>query len=86
MPSSLQLVILYDARRNVYTVCDHNLSAEEAAKEVARWGKDLLPAFIVNQRARHRTSDPQLCRACRRDVRRSAGLTPSPHFERRHSK
>ena len=85
MSSTLKLVILYDARNNVYTVCDHNLTPEVAEKQVADWKAKLLLALAVDQRAKHRTSDPQVCRACRRDVGRASGLTPKPRFHRRHN-
>ena len=82
MPSSLKLVILYDARRNAYTVCSHNLSAEEAKREAAEWQAKLLNALIVDQKAKHLTADPQACKTCRRDVRRASGLNPAPRFQR----
>lgn len=82
MPSSLKLVILYDARRNAYTVCNHNLSAEEAKKEAAECQAKLLNALVVDQKAKHLTADPQACKTCRRDVRRASGLNPAPRFQR----
>lgn len=85
MPSTLRLVILYDARSNTYTVCDHNLSAEGAERQVAEWREKLLPALTVDQRKRHATPDPQVCKPCRRDVGLASGLTPRPRFKRRHS-
>jgi hypothetical protein len=84
MPNTSRLVILYDARRNTYTVCDHNLTVGEADKQVRDWSAKLLNALVVDQQSKHRTSDPQLCRACRRDVGRVSGLTPKPRFQRRH--
>ncbi len=84
MRTQWKLVILYDARTNTYAVCSHNLTAEEAEAEVARWREQTLPAMTVNQRVRHRTADPETCRACRRDVERSAGLQPKPQFQRRN--
>jgi hypothetical protein len=85
MPSTLKLVILYDARNNAYTVCDHNLTAEEAKRQVAEWRQKLLNALTVDQRSQHKTPDPQVCRTCRRDVGRASGLTPKPRFQRRHN-
>jgi len=83
MSNNLSLVILYDARNNAYTVCDHNLTSEEADNMVAMWKEQLLNAIKVDQRAAHRTTDPQDCRACRRDVARASGLEPKPRFQRR---
>ncbi len=84
MPSSLKLVILYDARNNAYTVCDHNLTLEEARKQVGDWSANLLNALVVDQKSKHTASDPQLCRSCRRDVGHASSLTPKPRFQRRH--
>lgn len=83
MSRTLKLVILYDARRNTYTVYDHNLSAEDALTRVADLKGKLLSALSIDQRARHRTTDPQRCKTCRHEVRRSSGLQPKPRFERR---
>jgi len=85
VPSTLKLLILYDARRNTYTVCDHNLSAEEAKKQAAEWKAQLLNALIVDQKAKHLTADPLACKTCRRDVRHASGLNPAPRFQRRSS-
>ena len=85
MPSNLKLVILYEARNNVYTVSDHNLTAEEAEGQVAEWRQKSLNVLTVGQRSKHKTLDPQLCKTCRRDVGRASGLTPKPRFERRHN-
>ncbi len=84
MSSTLKLVILYDARNNVYTVCAHNLTPEEAERAVAEYREKLLLALSVDQRARHRTTDLEACRACRRDVARASGLEPKPKFQRRN--
>jgi hypothetical protein len=85
MSSTLKLVILYDAKHNTYTVCDHNLTDEKSATQVAEWRKKLLKAFRVDHHTKHTNPDPQLCRTCRRDVGRASGLTPKPQFKRRHS-
>jgi hypothetical protein len=84
MPSTLKLVILYYARNNAYTVCDHNLTPKEAEKQIAEYRAKLLLALSVDQRKRHATPDPQVCKACRRDVGRASGLTPKPKFQRRN--
>ena len=85
MQNPLKLVILYDARNNVYTVMSHNLTPEEADKALAEYREKLLQALSVNQRARHRTADPEDCVACRRDVARTSGLEPKPKFQRRNT-
>jgi hypothetical protein len=86
MSSTLRLMVLYDARNNTYTVCDHNLAPEEAEKQIAEYRAKLLLALSVDQRKRYATPDPQVCKACRRDVGRASGLTPKPKFQRRHNR
>lgn len=85
MPCTLKLVILYDARANAYTICGHNLSAEQAKMQAADWQAKSLNALVVDQRSEHRNPDPQSCRACRRTVVHSSGLSPKPRFQRRKS-
>lgn len=82
MPSRLKLVILYDAKRNTYDVQDHNLTSEEAEKQVSGWRKRGFVSLVVNQRAPHETPDPQECLACRTAVEDASGLKPKPQFER----
>ena len=82
MTSTLKLVILYNARRNAYTVCGHNLRPEEAEKQAAEWRKKSLVSLVVNQPNHHATPDPQLCLACRQTVEHASRLSPKPRFER----
>jgi len=84
MPSTLKLVILYDARNNVYRVCDHNLEPEPAEKSVTFWRErqPSLSGLVVDQSTRHAEPDAQHCSACRRTVERASGLTPKPKFGR----
>ncbi len=84
MPSTLKLVILYDARRNTYTVCDHNLTSQQAEEVVAYWrtGQTSPYPLVVDQRHHHAHTDPQLCLDCRHTVERASGLTPKPQFKR----
>ncbi len=86
MSEPLKLVILYDARNNVYTIWDHNLTPDKAEATVRDLHRKLLHAFTVEQRARHAREDAEACRACRRDVARASGLTPRPRFQRRNPK
>jgi hypothetical protein len=68
---SLQLVMLFDPRKNTFCICSHNLSAEDASQEVAELRRDGLPAFTVDQRTRHTEVDAENCSACRADVQQS---------------
>jgi hypothetical protein len=84
MSEKFKLVILYDARRNAYTVWDHNLTLRQAEETVQDLRSKLLSAFVVNQRVEHQGDDAEACRLCRKDVRRASGLTPRPRFQRRN--
>lgn len=84
MSEKFKLVILFDAKRNTYTVTDHNLRPEEADRLVQDLRKDHLPALTVNQEMRHKRQGAEACRACRQDVARASGLTPRPRFQRRN--
>jgi hypothetical protein len=83
MREIFKLVILHDARRNAYTVWDHNLSLRQSEEMIHDLRSKLLPAFAVNQRMEHKGDDPEACRLCRKDVRRASGITPRPRFQRR---
>jgi hypothetical protein len=84
MRETFKLVILYDARRNAYTVWDHNLSPRQAEETIQDLRSKLLPAFAVNQQTEHKRADAEACRACRQDVARASGLRPRPRFQRRN--
>jgi hypothetical protein len=82
----LKLVVLYDRNRNVCLIDAHNQTPEQADLHVAELTPHLRTdcSFIVlAQNRRHRTEEPQNCRACRETVTRSANLEPQPKFIRR---
>lgn len=83
MLQTLKLIVLYNARTNEYTVSDHNLTLEEAERQLATYRAQDLQAIAVEQRARHQSTDPQACRACRNNVARALGLGSKPQFQRR---
>ena len=64
----LKLVMLFNARNQTYCVCSHNLTAEEASRELDRLRRDRLPAFTVNQPCHHRAKDADGCWECRADI------------------
>src|SRR5947199_9418552 len=64
----LKLVMLFDWRKQIYCICSHNLSPEDASHEVTELRRDALPAFSVDQRSRHLQDDANECEACRADV------------------
>jgi hypothetical protein len=80
--AQLKIAIFYYAENNRYSILDHNLTPETAG-EVEKKRSDIFPVFIVEQRHRHSTTDPQNCRACRNEVKQRSGLAPTPKFKRR---
>ncbi len=86
MATALQLVVLYNATENTYTVSAHNKTPEDAQKLIQEYNQHLKPGFsliAIDQRKPHKIVDAQKCRACRETVARSSGLTPTPTFKRR---
>jgi hypothetical protein len=84
MREIFKLVILHDARRNAYSVWDHNLSPRMAEELIQDLRSKLLSARVVNQRVKHRGNEPEACRLCRKDVRRARGLSSPLRFQRRN--
>jgi hypothetical protein len=84
MSETFKLVILYDARRNAYTVWDHNLSLRMAEELILDLRGKLLSPRVVNQRVEHKGDDPAACRLCRKDVRRARGFSSRLRFQRRN--
>jgi hypothetical protein len=72
LQEGLKLVMLFDSRKQTYCVCSHNLTAEEASRELDELRRDGLPAFTVDQRSWHDADDPEECPSCRSEVRHSA--------------
>ena len=82
----LKLVVAYDRNRNEYSIAAHNRTPEEAEGHVTQWSPHLRQDcmfMVLAQTRRHRTEEPQDCRACRETVTRSANLEPQPKFIRR---
>ena len=84
MREIFKLVILHDARRNAYTVWDHNLSPRMAEELIRNLRSKLLSPRAVNQRVEHKGNDPEACRLCRKDVRRARDLSSRLRFQRRN--
>ncbi|PYX85178.1 MAG: hypothetical protein DMG70_04515 [Acidobacteria bacterium] len=77
----LKLVMLFDWRKQIYCICSHNLTPEDASQQVTELRRDGLPAFTVDQRSRHLHDDAEECAACRADVQQC--VNPTPALERR---
>ena len=85
-PEPLQLVVLYDANRNTYSILAHNQSPEEAQRIVAEQTTAECSGgsvIVLDQLKRHRVLDAERCRACRVRVKDAAHVTPEPQFTRR---
>ncbi len=72
---NLKLVMLFDWRKQIYCICSHNLSPEDASAEVTDLRRDGIPAFTVDQRSRHLHDDAEACEACRADVQQRVNPT-----------
>ena len=79
----LELVIVYNALKNRYAICGHNLSPDRAKTAVAKLKANHVNALAVSQQSRHSALNTDECTACRRDVEQASGLEPKPRFERR---
>jgi len=77
----LKLVMLFDWRKQIYCICSHNLSPEDASAEVTELRRDGLPAFSVDQRSPHLQDDAEECAVCRADVQQC--VNPPPALEQR---
>ncbi len=85
-PTTLRLVVLYDANANEYSISAHNRTPEDAEQFIREWNPHLKPGYSLiplEQRKAHKATDPQQCETCRDIVRRSSGLQPLPKFVRR---
>jgi hypothetical protein len=85
-PEPLQLVVLYDANHNAYSILAHNRSPEEAQRIVAEQTSaecSGCSVIVLDQLKRHRVGDAERCRACRERVKDAAHVTPQPQFTRR---
>lgn len=85
---TLNLVILYRAAENEYSVSAHNRTTEEANQLLQEWNQHLQPGcslITLSQQKPHNAADAANCRACRDAVRRRSGLQPPPTFKRRKS-
>ena len=85
--SQLKLLVRYDSAQNEYSVLGHNLTAEQVDQQKASLDQCASPGELIalDQRNHHKTTDPQECRTCKEQVRRQAGLQPSPKFKRREA-
>lgn len=80
---NLKLVMLFDGRKQIYCICSHNLTPEDASAEVTELRRDGLPAFTLDQRSRHVQDDAEACEACRADVQQCVNPPPAPDRRRR---
>lgn len=84
--TKLHLVVLYNASMNEYSLSAHNQTPEQAEQVMQELNPRLEPGctlITLDQRATHKTGEPQSCKTCRETVRRRSGLQPLPKFIRR---
>jgi len=67
-PCNLKLVVLFDPRDESCCICSHNLSAEDASREVDELRDEGFFAFTLDQRVPHRAEDPDDCTACQSEL------------------
>ena len=65
---NLKLVMLLDPRDESYSICSHNLSAEDARQELDQLRGQGLFAITLDQRSSHPVEDPYDCTACREEL------------------
>jgi hypothetical protein len=65
---NLKLVMLLDPRDESYSICSHNLSAEDARQELDQLRGEGLFAITLDQRSSHPAEDPYDCTACRAEL------------------
>lgn len=69
-PYHLELVLLFDPRDESYSICSHNLSAEDARRKLNELGEEGLFAFTVDQPSHHAVDNTDDCTACSAELAR----------------
>jgi hypothetical protein len=67
-PCNLKLVMLFDPRDESYSICSHNLSAEDARQKLDELRDEGLFAVIRDQPLHHAADNPDDCTACRAEL------------------
>ena len=73
----LKLIMFFDPEDQTFAIWDHNLTAEEALRELDRVRRKGLPAFTVEQRSRHKAEEAEDCGDCPADVEHAMEATHS---------
>lgn len=69
-PRPLSLVLLFDPRDESYSICSHNLSAEDARRKLGEMGEEGFIAVTIDQLSHHPLDDPDDCTECRVELAR----------------
>ena len=72
----LKVIMFFDPEDQMYAIWDHNLTAEEALRELDRVRHKGLPAFTVDQRSRHKAEEAEDCGDCPADVEHAINAIP----------
>ena len=72
----------YDARKNAYTVVEHNLDVGYQ-KILEKHRSQGLPAYLFEHKKHHHAKDADDCRSCDRIVRRNISRRPYANLRER---
>jgi len=64
MTTNRKLVVCFDTATSAYKPSAHNLSPEQAIDHAKALEADRTRTSVLEQEGRHRTVNPQKCRAC----------------------
>lgn len=65
-------VLLFDAKENAICAVDHNLPETDAEAHCHALREQGLPAFVQEQKGRHRSVGAEVCAACFREIKKLA--------------
>jgi len=67
-PCNLKLVLLFDPQDESCSICNHNLTAEDASQKLDDLGDEGVLAFTLDQPSHHAADNPDDCTACRAEL------------------
>jgi hypothetical protein len=70
--STLKLVLVLDPETRGFKPNAHNLTASDAVNLAQQFSNENRTAKVLDQKDRHRTSDPTKCRACQKAAETAA--------------
>ena len=73
---NLKLIMYFDPEDQTFAIWNHNLTAEEASRELDRIRRKDLLTFTVEQRSRHKAEEAEDCGDCPADVEHAINAIP----------